>query len=1363
MNDSAPLPSRRFRAYYAGAKWLLWLLLAAWLLFALAWGALHGFIVPNIAQLRPDLEIEASRVLGIPVRIGAITARTEGLVPSFELSDVQLLDAQGREALRLPRVIAALSPRSLWNLGFEQLYIDGPVLDIRRAADGRVFVAGLDFSNAGNNDGQAADWFFSQREFVIRGGTLRWTDELRKAPPLALTAVDFVSRNDGRRHALRLDATPPQGWGRRFDLRGLFRHPVLAAHKGDWRRWDGEMYGDFAGVDVSALGRYSDFGAALAQGNGSLRFWTDVKRGEIQAAVADVALAEVAARLGQDLEPLALDALGGRLGGRRIERGFEFSTQSLAFHTRNGLRWPGGDAFVRWQDGKDGQAATGDMRATNIDLAAVGEIAKHLPLGTATHAALTAYAPQGLVENLQANWEGAPDALRKYRATGRVSRVSVEARARADGAGAGSPGLRNATIDFDLDQEKGKARLAIASGSLEFPGVFEEPVIPFESLAADLQWRVEGQKVSATVSGLRFANADTQGEAEIRWRTSDGAQGRFPGVLDLQGGLARADAARVHRYLPLTLSRQVREYVQESITQGQAQAVKFRVRGDLRDMPFTDPKTGEFRVTAALRDLNFAYVPRSSTGDGPAWPALTQLGGELVFERRSMRLNGASARFAPAPALQATRIEARIADLARQPLVEVTADVKGQLPDALGVVESTPLATLTSHALDEATATGPADIRLAMAFPLQALDKSRVSGTVTLAGNDVRISPETPALTRARGAVTFSDSGFAASNVQARLLGGDARLDVATARAPGAAGDLSITLKAQGTATAEALRQAQELGAVSRLARFASGSAAYATTLAIHRNATELSFASNLQGLALNLPPPLNKPADSVLALRVENTLLPGNRAQDQVLLELGRLASASFVRDISGAEPRVLRGAIGVGLAPGEQANMPEQGVAANLAFGNLDLDVWESVLAGASAAPTAAQPAPVPPAPASAPRSSGIASAAAAYLPTTFAVRARELTVGGRKLHDLVAGGARSASTWRANLHAVEANGYFEYQQGGSDRVLARLARLSLAQSTANEVESLLTTAPARLPALDIVVDELELKGRDLGRFELQAGVPAAPGGVRDWRVDKLSLAVPEATFTASGNWAAASAGAGPHARRRMQLDFKLDVADSGKLLTRFGMKDVLRNGKGKLEGRIGWTGSPLAFDYPSMDGVFNVDIQGGQFLKADPGLAKLLSVLSLQSLPRRLILDFRDVFSQGFAFDFVRGDVTIEEGIAATNNLQMKGSTAAVLMDGKADIARETQDVRVVVVPELDAGTASLLVATAINPVLGLSSYLAQLLFRRPLIAATTQEFHIDGTWSDPRITKVPRSRPAASAAEREREPAEPRTPQ
>ena len=635
-----------------------------------------------------------------------------------------------------------------------------------------------------------------------------------------------------------------------------------------------------------------------------------------------------------------------------------------------------------------------------------------------------------------------------------------------------------------------------------------------------------------------------------------------------------------------------------------------------------------------------------------------------------------------------------------------------------------------------------------------------MQGSVTLAGNDVRMTPDTPLMAKARGLVTFSDSGFQIIGGQARMLGGDLRLEGGT-RAGATGAESVVLLRAQGTVTADGLRQATELGFFSRLARHATGGAAYSGSLGFRGGLPELMLSSNLQGLGLNLPLPFGKAVDTVLPLRYENTLVARPAAsgaspkQDQLLVELGRVASLAFVRDLSGPEPRVLRGSIGVGLATGESAPQPERGVAANINLASLNIDSWETVMSSAAGVSLASTDSP-----------NGEAASAQGYFPTVMAVRANELIAGGRTFQRVVIGGSRDGMNWRANVSADQLNGYLEYRQpsgAGDGRVYARLSRLALAPAAARDVEELLDKQPTSIPALDIVVDDFELRGKKLGRVEIEAinrGAGSTPreSGPREWRLNKLNFTMPEASLSASGAWAAVATGsAGAPApqrrdgdRRRMDMNFRLDIADAGILLARLGMKDVIRRGKGKIEGQVGWQGSPLSPDYPSLDGQFNLSVESGQFLKADPGIAKLFGVLSLQSLPRRLTLDFRDVFSEGFAFDFVRGDVAISKGIARTNNLQMKGVNAAVLMEGSADIDRETQDLRVIVVPEIDGLTASL-VATAINPALGLGTVLAQLVLRRPMMQAATQEFHVDGTWTDPRVTKVARTPSSAEKPE------------
>jgi uncharacterized protein (TIGR02099 family) len=1240
-------------------------------------------------------------------------------------------------------------------MGFEQLYLDRPELNIRRGLDGKIVVAGLEFSSNARSDSGAADWFFSQIEFAIHDGTIRWTDELRAAPTLELKQVDLVVRNKSRRHDLRLDATPPALWGERFSLRGMFLQPLLTRNKGNWQEWEGQLYAAFQRVDLAELRRYAELGIDLQQGNGALTAWVDVSRGQLLGGTADVALGQVSVTLGAGLQALGLQSVRGRLGGKLLANGFEFSTQALQFDTHDGLHWPGGNVSVNYLGPEGKIVARGEFNADRLDLSAVSQIANRLPLDPAVRAALQAYAPKGLVDRLQASWQGPLEALSKYEVKGLVSQLQLN-------TVASSPGVQGARVEFEFNQSAGKASVSLANGALALPKIFDDPVIAVTQLSTDARWQLSGERIAVQLANLKFSNADAQGEAQVKWETSDpaksNARARFPGVLDLQATLSRADGTRVHRYLPSIIHRPARDYVRDAIHAGSASAVRFRVKGDLYDMPFADPRQGEFRISADVQNAIYAYVPRSlQAPDALPWPALQQLSGELIIDRTQLQVRRARARIGATAGLQIGMLEAMIPDL-RRTVVTVNAEARGALTEGLGIVRGSPLAAMTGQALTRAVGSASADYKLKLTLPIANLEKSTVQGSVALAGNDIQMTPETPKLSRARAVVSFSESGFSIAAGQARMLGGDMRLEGGSVAPLGGATGAnritpSIVLRASGVASAEGLRQAKELGFAARLAQQASGSASYSAVLAFRRGEPELLVSSNLQGLGLGLPAPFNKSAEAVLPFRLETALVRESlvplangqvRLRDQLTLEVGRLASVVYVRDLSGPEPRVMRGAMAVGLSASEAAPVPEDGVLANINLNAFDVDAWGAVLSQAAATSLTGSGA-----------AAGANGVALTYLPTSMAVRARELTFGGRQLHGVVLGGSRDGQLWRANLDASEFNGYLEYRQSndtGAGRLYARLARLTIAPGTASEVEALLDEQPASIPALDIVVEDFELRGKRLGRLEVQAinrGSVARELAAREWRLNKFNISTPEAILTASGNWAGINAQIGAGAlpargapeRRRTVLNFKLDIADGGALLSRLGMKDVVRKGQGKMEGQVAWMGSPFSLDYPSMTGAFTVNVETGQFLKADPGIAKLLGVLSLQALPRRLALDFRDVFSEGFVFDFLRGDVAVEQGIARTNNLQMKGINAAVLMEGSADIARETQDIKVVVVPEINAGTASL-IASVINPAIGIGTFLAQLFLRRPLTEAATQEFHIDGSWADPKISKVDR---------------------
>jgi uncharacterized protein YhdP len=215
-------------------------------------------------------------------------------------------------------------------------------------------------------------------------------------------------------------------------------------------------------------------------------------------------------------------------------------------------------------------------------------------------------------------------------------------------------------------------------------------------------------------------------------------------------------------------------------------------------------------------------------------------------------------------------------------------------------------------------------------------------------------------------------------------------------------------------------------------------------------------------------------------------------------------------------------------------------------------------------------------------------------------------------------------------------------------------------------------------------------------------------------------------------------------------MTLSFGLDFNNAGALLNRLGIQDALRGGSGRLEGELGWRGSPFAIHYPTLGGNLKLNTSKGQFLKASAGAGRLLGVLSLQSLPRRMTLDFRDVFSEGFAFDSISATAQLASGVLTTRDFRMRGASANVLIEGSADVGRETQNLHVLVLPEINAGSASLAYALLANPAIGLGTFLAQLVLRDPLSKAFSFEYDVTGTWADPQVKRRERGAPESASA-------------
>jgi uncharacterized protein YhdP len=425
----------------------------------------------------------------------------------------------------------------------------------------------------------------------------------------------------------------------------------------------------------------------------------------------------------------------------------------------------------------------------------------------------------------------------------------------------------------------------------------------------------------------------------------------------------------------------------------------------------------------------------------------------------------------------------------------------------------------------------------------------------------------------------------------------------------------------------------------------------------------------------------------------------------------------------VAGTEDEAMhveRGEVSIG-APGA---LPQSGLLINLALARLDLDRWLPLLE--STADEA---------------SGGVASA---IVPDLLAARIGELSVSGKTLQNVVLGATRSSDGgWSANIDADQTSGSLHWAPGSRSapgRLTARLARLAIPE-TAREPVAEVLDAPAReLPELDVVAEDFVLGSSRLGRLELDAQ-NSGSGRATSWQVKHLLIENPDGRISATGQWQREPGSPGRH----MSLAMALDITNGGNLLARFGLVGAMKNGSGKLTGNLSWLGSPFSIDYPSLSGDLNLSLDKGQFLKADPGVGRLLGVLSLQALPRRISLDFRDIFSQGFAFDTIRASAQVSKGVLTTHDFKMAGVDASVLIEGQTDLQAESQNLRVLVLPEINAASASVVYALMVNPAIGIGTFLAQWVLRHPLSKIFSYEYDVTGSWAEPQVKRHERPKP------------------
>ena len=712
----------------------------------------------------------------------------------------------------------------------------------------------------------------------------------------------------------------------------------------------------------------------------------------------------------------------------------------------------------------------------------------------------------------------------------------------------------------------------------------------------------------------------------------------------------------------------------DKVHSGKMKNMEVKVVGQVSRFPFRDGG-GSIEFSGQIEN------GRLELGGG--WPGISQIDGDLVYANRRVTFDPKRAQINGVSVANSRLIIDGFEQA--NPMVQITGQTTSPLANLLDYVRSSPLEITTRGVFGRMNGDGAAVLKLSLVKPLKAKSKVSVSGALKAVGSTLMLNDKTPAFNNFDIGLQFTERNIEIVSGTAQILGGVAAFY--SEKSERGLGEIKFD------ATNSVNDVMNYLGL--EFARdHVDGMVTSSGSLKVDSNRLNLVFVSDLIDVKSTLPQPLRKIKDDNLELSV--TYLSVKNGSSRLSVRSG----VDPVLTISASEGHF------DGVAIGSAAFVDGQ-ISIGGEFDYIDVDQWRALIQQTGA------------------RQAG----GAMNLPFFVDAKFKKFQLLGAEFHDSVMRGYFRNGEGIVSVDGPNASGSIGYVANEeAKKITANFERLVIKRPRVEKSNTFSHYSRSYLPpAIDAVIDDLQIDGTDRGSVTLK-GRPSDG----KWRIDQLINVVSDATLSANGDWSFESG------EPVVNYDVDLRVSDVGAYLKRIENSDSIVGGNGNIKGTVSWNGNPFALNVDSLHGELFVLAQDGKFGKMKPGVGNLIGLLSLQSLPRRITLDFRDVFSSGFSFDTVSSKVIIRDGIAFTDAFTMKGPAAKVLMSGSVNLRRKEQALDVYITPDLSS-VAAVAGAVAVAPVVGVATFIAQKVLGDPFDKIATRHYEVLGTWSAPEVRR------------------------
>ncbi|MDJ0904400.1 MAG: YhdP family protein [Woeseiaceae bacterium] len=1041
------------------------------------------------------------------------------------------------------------------------------------------------------------------------------------------------------------------------------------------RSWDVRL--DLSDVRLRGISAMQPLEQARFDGGrGDLEVSLEIVGQRVRSATANVDIRNIA------IATLTGLALQGRIEFLGDEDGWLVAASEFQPTTPAG-EWPVTSIRVETGLNDDGKIAMVDVQASYLNFA---DAAVAVPwLDDEQTTMLGDFDPSGVVRDLALTLRDLDSDTPRFTVSAEFDNVGVAAAGKR-------PGVRGFSGRVRADRASGRLEIDSDRLVVTAPGILGEP-LAFDTSRGTVIWRRGNDRTTVLSDSIVLRNAFFDSETSVEVSLAEGAKRPF---IDLESVFSVSDLAAASTYVPYMEKRpKMSEWFREGIVSGRVPNARARLVGDMKDWPF-DNGEGQLLIESNIQDGVIIYEE--------GWPQVEIIDADLVVENMSL-LSERNHAVTVGNVVRDARIE--IGDF-RNPLFSIRARSESTLPALRELSVNSPINEMLGRQLEKVTVSGNANLDLALDMPVRDAKNFTLTARLEALGGSGSIEGFNAPLTDLTGTVVIERENVFSEALAGTLLGRPVAIELS--QAPESMPEYRVIADAAGAATADALKS--ELGLP--LSDRVTGEMAFSARLLFPAGNVEepmpftIQIASDLEGLGIRLPRPLGKPADESVDLGM-TIFMPKDADRVDTTGSAGDIFSWQAAITRQDGLWDVDRGIVTFGTEATASALPETRGLHLRGTTDYVHIRRWFEM-----------------------------SQESETKFGTMDRVRSIDMRVGnlhvlGQHLVNHRVRLDRSARDWHVEVEGedVVASTVIPYDFNSGRPIVVDADRLVLpGDETEADVEPV-QVDPRTLPPISVRSRETAFGRRFFGAVEADFN-RTADG------LESGTLVARDETFEIIGNASWVLDESEP-AGTRSAITVSLTSTDVKSTMQRLDYAPGIEGDDLSMLLDLSWSGGPSERLLESLDGEVKLRIGPGRLEEVKPGAGRVFGLLSVAALPRRLALDFRDVFGKGFAFDKIQANFTLIDGNTYTCDLSLESPAADIGIVGRAGLV--TRDYEQAAVVRANFGNA-LPVAGALvaGPQVAAALLIFSQIFKKPLQEATEIYYGIHGTFDEPDIESI-----------------------